>query len=80
MFRGLYKALKITRDDIGNLILNNTSLSEEEKEMALIDFDEALNFYRGNPLIDVIGSTLKISCDKLDKFFEDGNYEHLLVL
>ena len=79
VFRGLLMAKQVTRAEIRAMIENNETLSTLEREMALIDFDEALNFYRGNALIDTIGNSLGISSDRLDSFFEDGNYEHLLV-
>jgi hypothetical protein len=47
--------------------------------MALIDFDEALNFYRGNALIDTLGATLGITSEQLDKFFETNDYTALLT-
>jgi hypothetical protein len=40
---------------------------------------KANNFYRGNPYVSAIGALLGFSDEQLDKFFEDGNYEHLLV-
>ena len=40
---------------------------------------KANNFYRGNPYVSAIGQLLGFSEEQLDKFFEDGNYEHLLV-
>ncbi len=79
VFRGLLQAKGITRAQIRAMIENNETLTILEREMALIDFDEALNFYRGNPLIDTLGATLGIASEQLDRFFEDGNYEHLLV-
>lgn len=79
VFRGLLQAKGVTRTQIRAMIENNELLTELQKEMALIDFDEALNFYRGNELIDVVGLSLGITSEQLDRFFEDGNYEHLLV-
>ena len=79
VFRGLLQAKNVTRAQIRALIENNEQISEVKRELALIDFDEALNFYRGNPLIDTLGATLGITSEQLDRFFEDGNYEHLLV-
>lgn len=40
---------------------------------------KANNFYRGNPYVSTIGQLLGFTDEQLDKFFEDGNYEHLLV-
>lgn len=78
VFRGLLQAKQITRAQIRTMIENNETLSIIEKEMALIDFDEALNFYRGNALIDTLGLTLGITSEQLDKFFETGDYKELL--
>ena len=60
------------------MIENNETLSILEKEMALIDFDEALNFYRGNALINVVGQALGITSEQLDKFFETNDYTKLI--
>lgn len=78
VFRGLLLARGVTRLMLRGMIENNEQLTEVQKEMALIDFDEALNFYRGNALIDTVGLALGIESAQLDKFFTDGNYEHLL--
>ena len=67
-------AKQVTRTQIRALIENNETLTMLEREMALIDFDEALNFYRGNPLIDTLGSTLGITSEQLDRFFQENNY------
>ena len=78
MFRGLLQAKSVTRQQIRAMIENNETLSILQKEMALIDFDEALNFYRGNPLIDTLGATLGITTEQLDKFFETNDYTCLV--
>jgi hypothetical protein len=78
VFRALYLAKQVTREQIRAMIENNELISEAQRELALIDFDEALNFYRGNTLIDTLGLALGITSEQLDLFFEDGNYEHLL--
>ena len=79
VFRGLLQAKGVTRAQLRAMIETNEALTEIQKEMALIDFDEALNFYRGNALIDTVGLALGITSEQLDKFIEDGNYQHLLV-
>ena len=79
VFRGLLLAKQVTRTQIRAMIENNETLSILEKEMALIDFDEALNFYRGNALIDTLGATLGITSEQLDKFFETNDYTVLLA-
>lgn len=78
VFRGLLQAKNVTRAQIRAMIENNETLTILQKEMALIDFDEALNFYRGNPLIDTLGATLGITSEQLDQFFETNDYRVLL--
>ena len=78
VFRGLLLAKQVTRAQIRTMIENNEMLSTIHREMALIDFDEALNFYRGNTLIDTLGLTLGITSEQLDKFFETNDYKALM--
>lgn len=78
VFRGLLQAKGVTRSQLRGTIENNASLTEIQKEMALIDFDEALNFYRGNALIDAVGATLGITPQQLDEFFETNDYTKLI--
>ena len=72
------QAKNVTRAQIRAMIENNELLTMLQKEMALIDFDEALNFYRGNELLDVVGLSLGITSEQLDKFFETNDYTVLL--
>ena len=78
VFRGLLMAKGVTRLMLRGMIENNEQLTEVQKEMALIDFDEALNFYRGNALIDTVGLALGIESAQLDAFFETNDYTTLL--
>lgn len=78
VFRGLLMAKQVTRTQIRALIESNETLTMLEREMALIDFDEALNFYRGNALIDTLGMTLGITSEQLDRFFETNDYTALI--
>ena len=78
VFRGLLQARGVTRAMLRGMIEGNEQLTEVQKEMALIDFDEALNFYRGNALIDTIGIALGIKPKQLDCFFETNDYKCLL--
>ena len=77
VFRGLLQAKGVTRLQLRAMIETNPQLTEVQKEMALIDFDEALNFYRGNALIDTVGLALGITPEQLDKFFEYNDYTYL---
>lgn len=78
VFRGLLQARGVTRLMLRGMIEANEQLTEVQKEMALIDFDEALNFYRGNALIDTVGLALGIEPAQLDCFFETNDYTCLL--
>ena len=78
VFRGLLQAKGVTRAQLRAMIETNEALTEIQKEMALIDFDEALNFYRGNALIDTVGLALGITSEQLDKFFEFNDYNYLI--
>lgn len=80
VFRGLLQARGITRAMIRTSIEQMPETTGEEvmrKELALIDFDEALDFYRGNALIDTIGLQLGITEQQLTKFFETNDYTQL---
>lgn len=70
VFLGLYQAKQITPDMIKAQITDPS---------ALIEFEYANDYYRGNPLIDVIGNTLGITSEQLDKFFETNDYTTLLT-
>lgn len=63
VFLALYKNKNITPDMIRNNIKDNTE--------ALIEFDYAEKYYRGNPLIDSIGIILGYSSEDLDYLFQN---------
>jgi hypothetical protein len=69
VFLGLYQAKGVTPEMIKAQITD---------PMALIEFEYANDYYRGNPLIDIVGATLGITSEQLDKFFETNDYTHLL--
>ena len=69
MFLGLYQAKQITPDML------KTQITDPQ---ALIEFEYANDYYRGNVLIDQVGAQLGITPEQLDRFFVDKNYEHLL--
>ena len=70
MFLGLYQAKGITPDMLKAQIAEPT---------ALIEFEYANDYYRGNPLIDVIGAQLGLTMEQLDRFFEMKDYRELLA-
>lgn len=82
VFRALLLAKGVTREQLrSQLELMPASTQEEtvKRELALIDFDEALDFYRGNPLIDTVGLTLGLTKEQLDRFFETNDYKELIT-
>lgn len=81
VFRGLLKAKGITKNQIKTVIDNLPEETEEEqltKQLAIIDFEDALDFYRGNPLIDVIGESLGLTSVQLTEFFRTNDYTKLI--
>lgn len=69
MFLGLYQAKGITPDMLKAQITD---------PQAFIEFEYANDYYRGNPLIDIIGSQLGFTTEQLDKFFETKDYTYLI--
>lgn len=82
VFRGLLLAKGATRADIRGLIElmpEETPEQRIQKEYALIDFDEALEFYRGVALIDTLGAKLGITSEQMTKFFETNDWHELVA-
>ena len=82
VFRALLLAKGVTRVQLRAIIENLPEETNEQsisKEMALIDFDEALEFYRGVELIDVVGFQLGITSEQMTKFFETNDYHELIT-
>lgn len=69
VFLGLFQAKGITPDMIKAQI---------QDPQALIEFEYANDYFRGNPLIDIIGAQLGITSEQLDKFFETNDYTKLI--
>ena len=69
MFLGLYQAKQITPDMLKAQITD---------PQAFIEFEYANDYYRGNPLVDVIGTQLGFTTEQLDKFFETKDYTYLM--
>lgn len=75
--RGIYKAKGMDFDDVIELVQN---LQPDGVDIKALKIElKANNFYRGNPYVEVVGKILGFTEKQLDEFFEDGNYEHLLV-
>lgn len=64
-FLAIYKDLRITPEDIKEMIS-----SQED----LIEFEYATEYYRGNPLIDKIGYSLGYTKSDLDYLFKNKTF------
>lgn len=83
VFRGLLLAKGVTRAQLRAIIEQLPEENQEQsvtKEMALIDFDEALEYYRGVALIDTVGAQLGITSEQMTKFFETNDYHKLITV
>ena len=58
-------------------MIEQAELDTVTKALYLNRFDEALEFYRGYPIFDMLGQALGITGEMLDKFFETKDYHYL---
>ena len=82
VFRGILQAKHVTRTQLRAELEVMPEETEKEKlikELALIDFDEALYFYRRNPLIDKVGAQLGITNYQMTRFFVTNDYHELIA-
>lgn len=77
LFEALILAKGITKAQIRQMIETFPSLTEVERALYLNRFDEALDFYRGYPAVDLIGTAIGVTSDQLTKFFETKDYHYL---
>lgn len=81
VFRALLMARQVTRSQLRAMIEQMPDDTPEQavaKELALIDFDEALDFYRGIALVDTLGLALGITEEQMTEFFETNDW-HVLI-
>ena len=78
MFEALILAFGKDKNDIRLMVENLPDLTEVEKKLYLNRFDEALNFYRSHPAVDLLGTMLGVSKERMDKFFDTKDYKDLL--
>lgn len=76
-FEGLILALGKDEDDVLALI-DIIELSDTERKVYKSRVKNALDFYRGYPLIDVMCGYLGISLDSMTQFFETKDYTYLI--
>lgn len=60
-------------------MIEQAELDTVTKALYLNRFDEALEFYRGYPIFDMLGQALGITGEMLDKFFETKDYHELII-
>lgn len=77
MFEALILSKGITKAQIRTMIENDPTLDTITKALYLNRFDEALEFYRGYPIFDLLGDSLDITSGMLDNFFETKDYHYL---
>ncbi len=60
-------------------MIEQAELDTVTKALYLNRFDEALEFYRGYPIFDMLGQALGITGEMLDKFFDTKDYKELIT-
>lgn len=58
-------------------MIEQAELDDITKALYLNRFDEALDFYRGFPVFDMLGQVLGVTPKQLDDFFETKDYHYL---
>ena len=76
VFEALILAKGLGKAQIRSMI-EQAELDTVTKALYLNRFDEALEFYRGYPIFDMLGEALGITRAMLDKFFETKDYHYL---
>ena len=76
MFEALILARGLTKPQIRAMI-ENAELDTMTKALYLNRFDEALDFYRGFPVFNMLGQALGVTPKQLDDFFETKDYHYL---
>ena len=76
VFEALILAKGLTKPQIRAMI-ETAELNTITKALYLNRFDEALDFYRGFPVFDMLGQVLGVTPKQLDDFFETKDYHYL---
>lgn len=76
VFEALILAKGLSKTQIRSMI-EQAKLATITKALYLNRFDEALEFYRGYPIFDMLGEALGITGAMLDKFFDTKDYHYL---
>ena len=76
VFEALILAKGLGKAQIRSMI-EQAKLDTVTKALYLNRFDEALEFYRGYPIFDMLGEALDITPSMLDRFFDEKDYHYL---
>lgn len=76
VFEALILARGLTKPQIRAMI-EQAELDDITKALYLNRFDEALDFYRGFPVFNMLGQVLGVTPKQLDDFFETKDYHYL---
>ena len=76
VFEALILARGLTKPQIRAMI-EKAEIDTITKALYLNRFDEALDFYRGFPVFDMLGQVLGVTPKQLDDFFETKDYHYL---
>lgn len=79
VFEALILARGLTKPQIRAMI-EQAELDDITKALYLNRFDEALDFYRGFPVFDMLGKALDVTPKQLDDFFETKDYHYLTTV
>ena len=80
LFEALILAQGVGKAQLRAMIENFEGLTELERALYLNRFDEALDFYRKHPAIDLVGGLLGITPENMDKFFDTKDYMYLISI
>ena len=78
VFEALILAKGLGKAQLRSMI-EQAELDTTTKALYLNRFDEALEFYRGYPIFDMLGEALGITSEMLDEFFETKDWHKLVT-
>ena len=79
LFEALILAQGVGKPQLRAMIENFEGITDLEKALYLNRFDEALDFFRKHPAIDLVGGLLGITPEQMDKFFDTKDYRYLIT-
>lgn len=77
VFEALILAKGIGKQQIRTMIENADTIDNVTKALYLNRFDEAIDFYRGYPIFNMLGDMLGITNKQLNDFFITKDYKYL---